>query len=108
MGRTMEKGKKVSSKAGKSHTYYEKGSDQNGGREIAVTRYKTKSGEWKTKTTNEARDIVERSSGKKLDKKTHVAHKDNNKHNNSKSNLRAESAHKNIADGNKSRKKAKA
>ena len=47
----------------------------------------------------------EKSTGKKLPKDTHVDHKDNNKNNDSKSNLRAVSRKENIAKENKRRAK---
>lgn len=78
-----------------------KGSKQNGGREIYVIR----KADGSTTSTNRARKDYEDKTGKKLDKKTHVDHKDNNKNNNSTSNLQAMSAKKNIGKGNQNRKK---
>lgn len=78
-----------------------KGSEQNGGREIYVWKTKTKDG-WKTESKNQAREDYEKKHGK-LSKKTHVDHKDNDKHNNSSSNLKAMSAKKNIGKENKRR-----
>lgn len=102
MGRSMEKGKKVAGTSGKSHTYYEKGSAQNDGREIAVTRYKGSDGKWHTKTKNAARDKYQRS-GHSVSSGQDVDHKDNNKNNNSSSNLRAMSKSANVAKENKRR-----
>lgn len=78
-----------------------KGSAQNGGRSIVVTKTKTKDG-WKTTSQNEARATYEAKNGK-LPRKTEVDHKDNNKNNNSKSNLRAISKSSNVAKENKRR-----
>jgi ribosome biogenesis GTPase A len=76
-----------------------KGSKQNGGRKIYVIRKEDGS----TTSVNKARKDYEDKTGKKLDKKTHVDHKDNNKSNDSKSNLQAMSAKKNIGKENKRR-----
>jgi len=78
-----------------------KGSDANGGRSIVVTKTKTKDG-WKTTSQNEARAKYEAKNGK-LPRKTEVDHKDNNKGNNSSSNLRAISKSSNVAKENKRR-----
>jgi hypothetical protein len=78
-----------------------KGSSENGGRKIYVEKTKTKDG-WKTTSKNKARADYESKNGK-LDKNTHVDHKDNNKHNDSKGNLRAISASKNVGKENKRR-----
>jgi len=78
-----------------------KGSAQNGGRSIVVTKTKTKDG-WKTTSQNEARAKYEAKNGK-LSRKTDVDHKDNNKNNNSSSNLRAMSKSSNVAKENKRR-----
>lgn len=78
-----------------------KGSKQNGGREIYVIR----NADGSTTSTNRARKDYEDKTGKKLDKGTHVDHKDNNKNNNSSSNLQAMKASKNIGKGNQNRKK---
>lgn len=75
-----------------------KGSAQNGGRPIYV--YKDKNG--KTTSSNKARVEYEERNGK-LSKKTHVDHKDNNKHNDSARNLRAIPRAKNIGKENKRR-----
>lgn len=60
----------------------------------------------KTTSTNSARHKKEKSLGRKLSKKEHVDHKDNNKHNESSSNLKVMSAKKNIGKGNKNRQVA--
>ena len=78
-----------------------KGSKANGGRPIYVTKTKTKDG-WKTTSQNKARADYESKNGK-LPRKTEVDHKDNNKNNDSKSNLRAVSKSKNVAKENKRR-----
>ena len=80
-----------------------KGSKENGGRPIYV--YKTKdpkTGKWVTTSKNKARADYESKNGK-LPKTTDVDHKDNNKKNDSKSNLRAMSHGKNVAKENKRR-----
>lgn len=80
-----------------------KGSEANGGRPIYV--YKTKdpkTGKWVTTSKNKARADYESKNGK-LPKTTDVDHKDNNKKNDSKSNLRAMSHGKNVAKENKRR-----
>jgi hypothetical protein len=79
-----------------------KGSKANGGRAIYVYKTKNAKGEWVTTSKNKARADYESKNGK-LDKKTHVDHKDNNKNNDSKSNLRAVSAKENIGKENKRR-----
>ena len=78
-----------------------KGSKQNDGRKIYVVRKPDGS----TTSTNKARADYERSSGKKLSKDTHVDHRDNNKNNDSKKNLRAVSRKENIGKENKRRAK---
>jgi hypothetical protein len=77
------------------------GSEENGGRKIYVTKTKTKDG-WKATSQNKARADYESKNGK-LSKDTHVDHKDNNKNNDSKGNLRAMSAKANIGKENKRR-----
>ncbi|CAB4175128.1 HNH nuclease [uncultured Caudovirales phage] len=78
-----------------------KGSKENGGRPIYV--YKKKVGDkWVTTSKNKARADYESENGK-LSKDTHVDHKDNNKKNDSKGNLRALKGSKNIAKENKRR-----
>jgi hypothetical protein len=81
-----------------------KGSSQNDGRPIYVTKKKQTDGTWKTTSQNKARADYESANGK-LPKKTDVDHKDNNKRNDSKSNLRAMSHSKNVAKENSRRKK---
>ena len=79
-----------------------KGSDANGGRPIYV--YKKKVGsKWVTTSKNKARADYESKTGKKLSKDTDVDHKDNNKSNDGKGNLRALSHSKNVAKENKRR-----
>jgi hypothetical protein len=78
-----------------------KGSKQNGGREIYVWKVKTKDG-WRTESKNQAREDYESKHGK-LSKDKDVDHKDNNKHNNSKGNLRAMKKSDNVAKENKRR-----
>lgn len=78
-----------------------KGSAKNGGRKIYVIRKPDGS----TTSTDKARMDYEKSTGKKLSKTTHVDHKDNNKNNDSKGNLRAVSRKANIAKENKRRAK---
>ena len=78
-----------------------KGSDANGGRPIYV--YKKKVGDkWVTTSKNKARADYESKNGK-LSKDKDVDHKDNNKNNDSKGNLRAISKSKNVAKENKRR-----
>lgn len=79
-----------------------KGSKQNGGRKTVVV-YNSKTGKMGSK--DYAREKKEKELGRKLSKKEHVDHKDNNKHNDSSSNLQVMSAKKNIGKGNKNRKK---
>jgi len=62
-----------------------------------------KDGGKKTTSTNKARLDYKKKTGKSLPKTTHVDHKDNNKHNDSKGNLRAVSRKKNIGKENKRR-----
>lgn len=80
-----------------------KGSKANGGRPIYVTKTKTKDG-WKTTSQNKARADYESKNGK-LPRDTDVDHKDNNKKNDSRSNLRALKHGKNTAKENKRRAK---
>lgn len=79
-----------------------KGSAQNGGREIYVWKVKTKDG-WRTESKNKAREDYEKSNGRKLPKNVDVDHKDNDKKNDSKGNLRALSHSKNVGKENKRR-----
>lgn len=81
-----------------------KGSKQNGERPIYVYKEKDSKGNWKTTSKNKARADYEAKNGK-LPRKTEVDHKDNNKKNDSKSNLRAISKSKNVAKENKRRAK---
>lgn len=87
---------------GTKRKFVEKGSKQNGGRPITVTRTKQADGTWKTTTQNKARADYEARNGK-LPKHVDVDHKDNNKKNDSKSNLRAMPHGKNVAKENKRR-----
>lgn len=59
----------------------------------------------KRTSTNAARYKKEKELGRKLSKKEHVDHKDNNKHNEGSKNLQVMSEHDNIGKGNKHRKK---
>lgn len=88
--------------AGKSKVYGPyKGSAKNGGREI----YAIRKPDGTMTSTDRARLDYERKVGKSLPKGTDVDHKDNNKSNNSLSNLQAMSKSKNVAKGNQHRKK---
>jgi len=87
----------------KKHGPY-KGSKQNDGRPIYVYKEK-KNGKWTTTSTNKARADYQEKTGKKLSKKVDVDHKDNNKKNDSKSNLRAMPKSKNVGKENKRRAK---
>lgn len=91
-----------------------KGSKQNNGRPVSVTRKLKSNGKQDGKTTsstNTARHEKQKSTGRKLSKKEHVAHKSGtNKggnHSTKPSSTRVESAKKNIGDGNRSRHKKK-
>ena len=78
-----------------------KGSKENGGRPIYV--YKKKVGDkWVTTSKNKARADYESKNGK-LSRDTDVDHKDNNKNNDGKGNLRAMKHGKNVAKENKRR-----
>ena len=79
-----------------------KGSAANGGRPIYVTKTKQKDGSWKTTSTNKARADYESKNGK-LPKNVDVDHKDNNKKNDSRSNLRPLKHGANTAKENKRR-----
>lgn len=79
-----------------------KGSDANGGREIYVWKTKTKDG-WKTESKNKARADYESKNGKISSKDKTVDHKDNNKSNDSRGNLRVISRSANTAKENKRR-----
>ena len=78
-----------------------KGSAANGGRPIYVYKKKVK-GKWVTTSKNKARADYESKNGK-LSRNTDVDHKDNNKKNDSKGNLRALSHGKNVGKENKRR-----
>lgn len=79
-----------------------KGSKENGGRPIYVYKTKQADGTWKTTSKNKARADYESKNGK-LPKSVDVDHKDNNKTNDSKGNLRAMSHSKNVGKENKRR-----
>ena len=89
------------SKAKKVYGPY-KGSKQNGGRKTVVV-YDPKT--QKTTSKNAARHKKETELGRKLPKNQHVDHADNDKNNESSSNLKVMSAKKNIGKGNQNRKK---
>jgi hypothetical protein len=84
-----------------------KGSKENGGREIYVRKTKGPDGKWHTTSTNRARQDL-KNSGRKVSKDQDVDHKDNNKNNNSASNLQAMAKSKNVAKGNVARTGTKA
>ena len=84
-----------------------KGSKANGGRPIMVIKKKV-GGKIVTTSTNAARAIYEKATGKKLSKKVDVDHKDNKGRagtNDNISNLSALSHKKNVAKENKRRAK---
>ncbi len=83
-----------------------KGSDKNGGREIYTYKIKQKDGSWKSTSSDKARADYESKNGK-LPKDVDVDHKDNNKHNDRKENLRAMPHGKNVAKENVRRTKGK-
>jgi len=86
-----------------------KGSKANGGRPIMVIKKKV-NGKIKTTSTNAARAIFEKATGKKLSKKVDVDHKDNKGRagtNDKMSNLDAMTHSKNVAKENKRRAKKK-
>ena len=76
-----------------------KGSKEHGGRPI----YSVVNADGSRTTINKARFDYETRTGKKLDHNTDVDHKDNNKNNDGKGNLRALSHSKNVAKENKRR-----
>jgi hypothetical protein len=76
-----------------------KGSKENGGRKIMVIR----NADGSTTSTNAARYKKEQSTGKTLSRSQHVDHKDNNKNNDSASNLGVMSASANVGKENKRR-----
>lgn len=80
-----------------------KGSAKNGGRPIYVFKTKGKDGKWHTTSSDKARVDHEERTGKKLKKNQEVDHKDNNKNNDSKGNLRVISKSDNVAKENKRR-----
>lgn len=92
---------------GTKRKFNEKGSKQNGGRPITVTRTKQADGTWKTTSQNKARADYEAKHGKIGDKDKTVDHKDNNHKNDSKGNLRLLSRSDNTAKENKRRAKKK-
>jgi hypothetical protein len=79
-----------------------KGSAANGGRPIYVYKTKGKDGKWHTTSKNKARADYEDKHGK-LSKDTDIDHKDNNKKNDSKSNLRPMKHGDNVGKENKRR-----
>jgi hypothetical protein len=79
-----------------------KGSKANGGRSIII-EYDPKT--QTTKSKNGPRYMKEKSLGRKLKKDEHVDHHDNNRNNDSASNLKVMKASDNIAKGNRNRKK---
>jgi hypothetical protein len=81
-----------------------KGSEDNHGRKH-YTYYDSETG--KRGSVNAARIEVQEKTGKEVPKGKDVDHKDGHSTNDSSSNLRVESKSKNIADGNKDRKKTK-
>jgi hypothetical protein len=83
-----------------------KGSAANGGRPIYVRKYKGEDGKWHTTSITKARHEYEQKNGK-VAKGKEVDHKDNNKKNDSKSNLRVISKSENVAKENKHRAKKK-
>jgi hypothetical protein len=86
-----------------------KGSKANGGRPIMVIKKKV-NGKIKTTSTNAARALFEKATGKKLSKKVDVDHKDNKGRagtNDKMSNLKSISHSKNVAKENKRRAKKK-
>jgi hypothetical protein len=82
-----------------------KGSKQNGGRPIKVTKTKGKDGKWHTTSKNKARDDYEKKTGRKLPRDVDVDHKNNNHSDDRKSNLRPLKHGENTAKENKRRAK---
>ena len=76
--------------------------EHNGDRKMYVYKKKV-NGKWVTKSKTKARADYEEKTGKKLSKNMDVDHKDNNKNNDSKSNLRAIPKGENVAKENKRR-----
>jgi hypothetical protein len=93
----------LESKKKKAYGPY-KGSKANGGRSIII-EYDPKT--QKTTSKNGPRYMKEKSLGRKLKKDEHVDHHDNNRNNDSASNLKVMKASDNIAKGNRNRKKKK-
>lgn len=89
---------------GTKRKFNEKGSKQNGGRPITVTRTKQADGTWKTTSQNKARADYEKKHGK-LSKDVDVDHKNNKGRSGDDrmSNLRAMKHSKNVAKENKRR-----
>ena len=86
-----------------------KGSKANGGRPIMVIKKKV-NGKIKTTSTNAARALFDKATGKKLSRKVDVDHKDNKGRagsNDKMSNLDAMTHSKNVAKENKRRAKKK-
>ena len=86
-----------------------KGSKQNGGRPIKVTKVKGKDGKWHTTSKNKARDDYEKKTGRKLPKDVDVDHRnDKGRQGDDRlSNLQTLSHSKNVAKENRSRSKKK-
>lgn len=80
-----------------------KGSKKNKGRPIYVFKKKGKDGKWHTTSSDKARVDYKEKTGKKLRKDQEVDHKDNNRNNDGKGNLRVISKSKNVAKENKRR-----
>ena len=78
-----------------------KGSKKNKGREIVVIRHTDGS----LTSMDAARHKYQKKTGKKLPRHVDVDHKNGNRHDNRASNLHAMSHSKNVAKGNKERKK---
>jgi len=78
------------------------GSEKNKGRKTYVFKKKI-AGKWVSSTSDKARVDHEERTGKKLRKDQEVDHKDNNRNNDSKGNLRVTSKSKNVAKENKRR-----
>lgn len=73
------------------------------GRKIYVKKYKGKDGKWHTTSSNAARRNYEKSTGRTLPRDVDVDHKDNNKKNDSASNLHPMTHGANVAKENKRR-----
>jgi hypothetical protein len=92
------------SKKKKTYGPYTITDGKNKGRKIMV-KYDPKT--QSTTSTNQARDKKEKQLGRSLRKDEHVDHKNNDRTNDSSSNLRVMSAKKNIAKGNTDRARKK-